>query len=62
MKLNDLKIKNENELRELLGHVCVKIAESTFYHTRARSKNVKEIRELRRQRARILTLLQEKRS
>lgn len=62
MKLNDLKLKSAVELRELLGQTSKRIAEDAFYHTRARSKNVKEIRELRRQRARILTLLRGKTS
>lgn len=62
MKLKDLKLKSRDELRDLLKDTSKKIAESTFYHTRARSKNVKELRELRRQRARVLTLLREKQS
>jgi len=60
MKWNDLKSKSESELREALSQTSRKISGEAFYHARARSKNVKELRELRRQRARILTLLQEK--
>lgn len=60
MKLKDLKTKTRAELEELLKHASEKIGQSQFYHARARSKNVKEVRELRRERARILTLLREK--
>jgi len=60
MKWNDLKSKGDTELREILLQTNKKIREDAFYHARARSKNVKELRELRRQRARILTLLREK--
>jgi len=60
MKLKDLKSKQTVELKELLLQTTKKIAESQFYHVRARSKNVKEVREWRKARARILTLLKEK--
>ncbi len=60
MKFKDLKSKTASELQDLLLSVGKKIAESRFYHVRARSKNVKEAREWRRMRARILTLFKEK--
>lgn len=60
MKIKDLRSKTEAELHELLKTDTKKIAESRFYHAQARSKNVKEVRELRRERARILTLLKQK--
>lgn len=62
MKWKDLKLKSSEELSELLKETNKKMTESTFYHMRARSKNVKELRELRRRRARILTLLGVKQS
>jgi ribosomal protein L29 len=60
MKVKELRTKTNAELAELLRQASHKIAQSQFYHSRSRSKNVKEVRELRRQRARILTLLKEK--
>jgi len=60
MKIKDLRTKSPSELRELLGKISGQVADSQFYHARSRSKNVKEIREWRKDRARILTLLKEK--
>ncbi len=57
MKLKELKTKTQSELEETLRTTSQHIAESQFYHAQARSKNVKEVKELRRLRARILTLL-----
>ena len=57
MKLKELKTKSRTELEEILRVVSEKIAQSQFYHTQARSKNVKEVRELKRERARVITLL-----
>ncbi|MEK7642842.1 MAG: 50S ribosomal protein L29 [Patescibacteria group bacterium] len=62
MKTKELRIKSANELEVLLKEMSEKISKIQFEHFRARSKNVKESRELRRGRARILTLLQEKQS
>jgi ribosomal protein L29 len=62
MKAKELRTKTDAELLEMLKKANQKIAESTFHHLRARSKNVKEVRELRRERARILTLIKEKQS
>lgn len=60
MKIKELRTKTDTELAELLKQTSNKIAQSQFYHSRSRSKNVKEVRELRRLRARILTLIKEK--
>lgn len=60
MKLKDLKSKTTQELRELAKADAKKIAEIQFHRARVRSKNVKEIRELRRTRARIFTILKER--
>lgn len=62
MKAKELRTKSDAELNDLLKETNQKIAESTFHHLRARSKNVKEVRGLRRERARILTLMREKQS
>lgn len=56
-KVKDLRAKTKSELEELFQANSKKIAESRFYHAQARSKNVKEVRELRRESARILTIL-----
>ncbi|MBI2052897.1 MAG: 50S ribosomal protein L29 [Candidatus Ryanbacteria bacterium] len=45
---------------ELLKERTERIREAQFQHVRSRSKNVKEVRELRRDRARILTILRER--
>ena len=60
MKLKDLQAKSAQELHELLESTSKQIAQTRFDHYRARSKNVKEVRDLRRTRARILTILREK--
>ncbi len=60
MKIKDLRLKPKEELTELLASTKKKIAEIKFNHARARSKNVKEIRELKRGVARVMTLLREK--
>ena len=62
MKAKELRTKTDAELLDILKATNQKIAESTFHHLRARSKNVKEVRGLRRERARLLTLIQEKQS
>ncbi len=62
MKAKELRTKTDTELLDILKATNQKIAESTFHHLRARSKNVKEVRELKRERARILTLMGEKQS
>ncbi|KKU52502.1 MAG: 50S ribosomal protein L29 [Candidatus Ryanbacteria bacterium RIFCSPHIGHO2_12_FULL_47_12b] len=60
MKTNELRTKSINELKGLLLKTSQNISGSQFYHARARSKNVKEIREWRKLRARLLTLIKEK--
>ncbi|MDA1334431.1 MAG: 50S ribosomal protein L29 [bacterium] len=60
MKIKDLRAKSAKDLEELLKTTTQKIADSTFYHAQSRSKNVKEVKELRRRRARIITVLKEK--
>ncbi len=62
MKAKDLRTKTDAEILEILKTTNQKIAESTFHHSRSRSKNVKEVRGLKRERARILTLIKEKQS
>ena len=58
MKSKELKEKNENELRELLQSSRHKLLELRMRGAESRPKNVKEAKEIRKNIARILTLLQ----
>jgi ribosomal protein L29 len=60
MKIKELRTKSAKELEDVLEKTTQKIKDSQFYHARSRSKNVKEIREWRKLRARLLTILGEK--
>lgn len=60
MKAKELKDKNEKELRMLLEEKSKKIEEMRFKSTSGGLKNVKEIKENKKDIARILTILNQK--
>ena len=60
MKIKDLKIKSENELKTLLENSHDKLREMNFKVAQRQLKNVREIREVKKTIARISTLLNEK--
>lgn len=57
MKISDLRSKSKEELRALLVQARSRIEETRLLVRRKKIKNVKEIRGLRRDIARILTFL-----
>ena len=57
IKIKDLRNKNQTELTELLGEGRGKLLELGMKSHQTKPKNVKEARELRKNIARILTLL-----
>jgi large subunit ribosomal protein L29 len=57
MKMKELKQKNKNELRKLLTENQKKIGQFRFDLNSKKIKNVKEMKELKRDVARILTIL-----
>ena len=60
MKTKDLHQKTEKELNELLIDNRYKLGKLKFDLSSKKIKNVREIRDLRRDVARILTILNEK--
>ncbi|MDD3170260.1 MAG: 50S ribosomal protein L29 [Candidatus Paceibacterota bacterium] len=60
MKAKELKDKNEKELRMLLEEKSRKIEETRFKGASGGLKNVKEIKENKKDIARILTILNQK--
>ncbi|QQG42641.1 MAG: 50S ribosomal protein L29 [Candidatus Giovannonibacteria bacterium] len=60
LKIKDLKGKAEAELKELLSGEREKLLELKMRAHESKPKNVKEAREIRKNVARILTLLQNK--
>lgn len=60
MKIKDLHQKTEKELNELLIDNRYKLGKLKFDLSSKKIKNVREIRDLRRDVARILTILNEK--
>ena len=59
MKAKELKVKDKNELMELLQAERQKILELRMKSGQSRPKNVKESKETRKTIARILTLLKQ---
>ncbi|OGF63311.1 50S ribosomal protein L29 [Candidatus Giovannonibacteria bacterium RIFCSPLOWO2_01_FULL_44_40] len=57
MKAKELKVKDKNELMELLQAERQKILELRMKSHQSKPKNVKEAREIKKTIARILTLL-----
>ena len=57
MKMKELKQKNKNELRKLLTENPKKIGQFRFDLNSKKIKNVKEMKELKKDAARILTIL-----
>jgi large subunit ribosomal protein L29 len=60
MKVKELRQKTEKELRDLLNEDRRKLGQLKFDLASKKLKNIREIRELRRDIARILTILKEK--
>jgi large subunit ribosomal protein L29 len=60
MKIKELRQKTEKELNDLLIENRNKIGQLKFDLSSKKLKNVREIRELRKEIAKILTLLKEK--
>jgi large subunit ribosomal protein L29 len=58
MKIKDLKIKSENELRTMLKTEQEKLRELCFKVAQRQLKNVREVRAARKNIAQIMTLLQ----
>ncbi len=59
MKVSEIKEKNEKELKKLLSEKRKKFQEVKFNLSSGRVKNTKEARNLRKDIARILTILKE---
>ncbi len=60
MKIKDLHQKTEKELNELLIESRYKLGKLKFDLSSKKIKNIREIRDLRRDVARILTILNQK--
>jgi large subunit ribosomal protein L29 len=60
MKIKELKIKSENELKTMLKSEQEKLLETNFKVSQRQLKNVREIRFVKKNIAQILTLLKEK--
>lgn len=59
MKLKDIRKKNESELKEILAVKREKLRELRFKDSNKQLKNVREIRNVRKEIAQLLTLLKE---
>ena len=59
MKIKELRQKTEKELRDLLNENRHKLGQFKFDLASKKLKNVRQIRELRKDIARILTILDE---
>ena len=57
MKKKEWRAKTQKELTELFGQFTQKIADLRFGKSTGRAKNVREARELRKNKARALTYL-----
>ena len=60
MKTKDYAKKTMSELNELLAEKRARVEELSFLLSQKKVKNVKELREVRKDVARILTVLQKK--
>ncbi len=59
MKVNELREKKDDELKKILSQKRDKLQDIRFKLSSGRVKNVKEARDLRKDIARILTILKE---
>ena len=57
LKMKELKDRNETELKELLASEREKLLEIRMRARESKAKNVKEAREIRKNIARMLTIL-----
>ena len=62
MKMKELKLKSKNELQHLLVESREKMREMRFKISQRQLKNIREMREIKKTIARILTLLNEKKN
>lgn len=60
MKKKEWRVKSQKELFELLGQFTERIADLRFGKSTSRAKNVREMRELRKNKARVFTYLHSK--
>lgn len=60
MKISELRQKSQNELNKLFLELSEKIGKLNFDLASGKVKNVREIRETRRNIAKILTIINEK--
>jgi large subunit ribosomal protein L29 len=60
MKIKELRQKTEKELKDILAENRTKLGKLKFDLASKKLKNVSEIKELRREIARILTILNKK--
>ncbi|MFH0955642.1 MAG: 50S ribosomal protein L29 [Candidatus Falkowbacteria bacterium] len=60
MEFKELKVKTEKELRQFLGESRDKLRDLRFKDANKQLKNVREIREIKKTIAKILTLLSKK--
>lgn len=62
MEFKELKTKSENELHKLLAETRDKLRDLRFKDANKQLKNVREIRKIREMIARIMTLLNSKKT
>ncbi len=60
MKISEIKQKSQNELRRILAEKQEKLRQLRFDLTSGKVKNVREIRQIKKDIARILTILCQK--
>jgi large subunit ribosomal protein L29 len=60
MDVKTLRSKSANALKKELGEIAERLTELQFKLSSNQLKNVREVRKLKQQRARILTVLNEK--
>ncbi|MDG1949902.1 MAG: 50S ribosomal protein L29 [bacterium] len=60
MDVKTLRSKSANALQKELGEIAERLTELQFKLSSNQLKNVREVRKLKQQRARILTILNEK--
>lgn len=62
MKVQELRQKNERELQQLLDEARVKLHELSFKAAAKQLKNVADVSKTKREIARVLTVLRERRN
>ncbi len=60
MKVTELRKKDKKELEKSIHDLTKKLSDLRFKFSSGKLKNVKEINNLKKERARILTLIKEK--